>query len=49
VRVLVSNNELNQQEGTAAATHSERMFLAASIVVLGMVVLYLGTLYLIAR
>jgi hypothetical protein len=49
VRVLVGKNEPNQQEGTAAMQRSGRMFLTLSFSVLGIAVVYFGTLYLIAH
>ena len=49
MRVLVSKNESNQQEGTAAAQRSGRMFLILSFSILGIALVYFGTLYLIAH
>ncbi|MGD0046179.1 MAG: hypothetical protein ABSE42_04105 [Bryobacteraceae bacterium] len=49
MRVLVSKNESNQQEGTAAAQRSGRMFLILSFSILGVAVTYFGALYLIAH
>ncbi|MGA2157101.1 MAG: hypothetical protein ABSH37_22040 [Bryobacteraceae bacterium] len=50
MRVLVSKHEPNQQAGTAAAVeHSERIILTLSFSILGIALVYFGTLYLIAH
>jgi hypothetical protein len=50
MRVLANKNELNQQEGTAAAVQrSGRMFLILSFSILGVAVTYFSALYLIAH
>ena len=48
MRVLAGENEPQPAEG-AAAQYSGRMFLTLSFSVLGIAVVYFGTLYLIAH
>ncbi|MGA2272039.1 MAG: hypothetical protein ABSH00_00695 [Bryobacteraceae bacterium] len=50
MRVLVSKHGPNQREGTAAAAqHPERIILTLSFSILGIALVYFGTLYLIAH
>jgi len=49
MRVLVSKNGLNQQEGTAAAQRSVRITMILGLSILGVAVAYFGALYLIAH
>ena len=50
MRVLVSKHEPNQQAGTAAAVEpSGRIILTLSFSILGIALVYFGTLYLIAH
>jgi hypothetical protein len=50
MRVVVSKNGLNRQEGTVAAMErSMRLALIVSVSVLGVACVYFGVLYLIAH